>query len=57
MINVEKMVIRMSAKDSIVKKLQQATCDRIELNRQVLKWQKGLKEIEKVIDGTTHKKK
>ena len=57
MINVEKMVIRMSAKDSIVKKLQQATCDRIELNRQVLKWQKGLKEIEKVRDGTTHKKK
>lgn len=57
MVNVEKMVVRMSAKDTIIKKLQQATCDRIELNRQVLKWQKGLKEIEKVIEGTDHKKK
>lgn len=47
----------MSAKDTIVKKLQQATCDRIELNRQILKLQKGLREVEKVIEGTNHKKK
>lgn len=47
----------MSAKDTIIKKLQQATCDRIELNRQVLKLQKGLKEVEKAIDGTGNKKK
>ena len=57
MINMGKMVVRMSAKDTIVKKPQQATCDRIELNRQVLKWQKGLKEVEKAIEGTNHKKK
>ena len=57
MINMGKMVVRMSDKDTIIKKLQQATCDRIELNRQVLKWQKGLKEVEKAIEGTNHKKK
>jgi len=47
----------MSVRDTIVKKLQQATCDKTELNKQVLRWQKNFKEIGKVIDGTNQKKK
>ena len=45
-------------KDTIIKKLQQATCDKRELNRQVIRWQKSLKEAEKVLkDGGKKKNK
>lgn len=45
-------------KDTIIKKLQQATCDKAELNRQVIRWQKSLKEAEKVLkDGGKKKNK
>ncbi len=45
-------------KDTIIKKLQQATCDKTELNRQVIRWQKSLKEAEKVLkDGGKKKNK
>lgn len=54
---MEKLVVRMSVRDTIVKKLQQATCDKTELNKQVLRWQKSLKEIGKVIDGSNKTKK
>lgn len=47
----------MSMRDTITKKLQQATCDKVELNRRVLKWQKCLKDVEKVLDGSERKKK
>lgn len=43
-------------KDTIIKKLQQATCDKVELNRQVMKWQKSLKEAEKVLKDGGKKK-
>ena len=33
-------------KDTIIKKLQQATCDKTELNKKVVRWQKSLKEGE-----------
>lgn len=41
----------MSACDCIKKKLQQATCDKIALNRKILRWQKCLKEAEKALGG------
>lgn len=42
----------MSMQDNIIKKLQQATCDKIELNRRILRWRKCLKEAEKALkDG------
>ena len=42
----------MAMKETIIKKLQQATCDKTELNKKVVKWQKSLKEAEKVLkDG------
>jgi hypothetical protein len=42
----------MAVKETIIKKLQQATCDKTELNRKVVKWQKSLKEAEKALkDG------
>ncbi|MCI8663359.1 MAG: hypothetical protein HFG69_08950 [Hungatella sp.] len=48
----------MAMKDTIIKKLQQATCDKTELNRQVIRWQKSLKEAEKVLkDGGKKKNK
>ena len=37
----------MAMKDTIIKKLQQATCDKTELNKKVVSWQKSLKEAEK----------
>lgn len=43
-------------KDTIIKKLQQATCDKTELNRQVIRWQKSLKEAEKVLKDGGKKK-
>ena len=43
-------------KDTIIKKLQQATCDKTELNRQVVKWQKSLKEAEKALKDGEKKK-
>lgn len=46
----------MGLKETIVKKLQQATCDKIALNRQVLCWCKACREIEKYLNGS-HKKK
>ncbi len=49
----------MSFKESFVKKLQQSTCDKTELNRQVLRIQRSLREIQKVLSGTEkhHKSK
>ncbi len=45
-------VIPMAMKETIIKKLQQATCDKTELNKKVIKWQKSLKEAEKALkDG------
>ena len=45
-------------KDTIIKKLQLDTCDKTELNRQVIRWQKSLKEAEKVLkDGGKKKNK
>jgi len=41
----------MAIKESVIKKLQQATCDKTELNRKVVKWQKSLKEAEKALKG------
>ncbi len=42
----------MAMKETIIKKLQQATCDKTELNKKVVKWQKSLKEAEKALkDG------
>ncbi len=48
----------MAMKDTIIKKLQQATCDKTELNKKVIKWQKSLKEAEKALkDGGKKEKK
>lgn len=48
----------MAIKDIIIKKLQQATCDKTELNKKVIKWQKSLKEAEKALkDGGKKEKK
>ena len=45
-------------KDTIIKKLQQATCDKTELNKKVIKLQKSLKEAEKALkDGGKKEKK
>ncbi len=41
----------MAIKETVIKKLQQATCDKTELNRKVIKWQKSLKEAEKALKG------
>lgn len=46
----------MAMKDTIIKKLQQATCDKTELNRQVVKWHKSLKEAEKALKDGGKKK-
>lgn len=46
----------MAMKDTIKKKLQQATCDKTELNRQVIRWQKSLKEAEKALKDGGKKK-
>ncbi len=44
--------VPMAMKETIIKKLQQATCDKTELNKKVIKWQKSLKEAEKALkDG------
>ncbi len=47
----------MAVKDSIIKKLQQATCDKTELNKKVIRWHKSLKEAEKVLTDGGKKKK
>ena len=44
--------MRMPIQDTIIKKLQQATCDKTELNRQVLRVQKALKEVRRSLEGT-----
>ena len=42
----------MAMKETIIKKLQQATCDNTKKNKKVVKWQKSLKEAEKALkDG------
>jgi hypothetical protein len=46
----------MAVKDTIIKKLQQATCDKTELNRQIVRWQKSLKEAEKALKDGGKKK-
>lgn len=46
----------MLCKDTIIKKLQQATCDKVDWNRRFLKWHRCLKEAEKALDGKDHKK-
>ena len=47
----------MAMKDTIIKKLQQATCDKTELNKKVVRWQKSLKEAEKALTDGGKKKK
>ena len=51
--------MEMSLRETVIKKLQQATCDKPELNRQVLRIQKSLNEARKVLEGTgrEHNKK
>ena len=44
-------------KDTIIKKLQQATCDKTELNKKVVRWKKSLKEAEKALTDGGKKKK
>lgn len=41
----------MAVKEIIVKKLQQATCDKTEWNKKVVRWHKSLKEAEKALKG------
>lgn len=47
----------MGMRDSLSKKLSQATCDKVELNKKVLRIQKSLKEVEKTISSDSKKKK
>ena len=47
----------MAMKDTIIKKLQQATCDKTELNKKVVRWQKSFKEAEKALTEGGKKKK
>lgn len=44
-------------RDSLKKKLSQATVDKIEWNKKVLRIQKSLKEVEKAISNDDKKKK
>ncbi|MCI8888493.1 MAG: hypothetical protein HFG70_10465 [Hungatella sp.] len=46
----------MSVKDTLIKRLQQATCDKTELNKKVVRWQKSLKEAEKALKEGGKKK-
>ncbi len=46
----------MSLRHTVIKKLQQATCDKVEWNRRILKWHKCLKEAEKALDCKERKK-
>ncbi len=46
----------MGMRDTVVKKLQQATCDKPELNRRFLQVWKSLKDVEQVIQGGGKKK-
>lgn len=50
------MVNSMSVKDTLIKRLQQATCDKTELNKKVVRWQKSLKEAEKALKEGGKKK-
>lgn len=43
--------------DSLNKKLSQATCDKIEMNKKVLRIRKSLKEVEKTIGSESKTKK
>lgn len=47
----------MGMRDSLNKKLSQATCDKIELNKKILRIHKSLKEVEKAINGDNKKKR
>jgi len=44
----------MSLCETITRKLQQATCDKIALNRRILHWHQCLKEAAKALDGKPH---
>lgn len=45
----------MDIRSKVTKKLAQATADKTELNRQVLRWKKSFGEVEKVINGQKKK--
>ena len=57
MVNRENLGLPMSLKDAAGKKLQQATCDKTELNRRILRWYRCLKEVQTFIEGSHSKKK
>ncbi len=44
-------------RETVLTKLQQATCDKPELNRRFLRVWKSLKDVEKVIQGGDSEKK
>ena len=46
----------MAMRDNLTKKLSQATVDKIELNRQVLKLKKSLDEAEKALNAGKRKR-
>lgn len=48
-------VMDMSLCECMKKKFQQATCDKIDWNRKILKWRKCFKEAEKAICGECKK--
>ncbi len=47
----------MAMQETLVKKLQQATCDKPDLNRRILKLQKAFKEVEKTLSGADQPRK
>lgn len=46
----------MDMKDKITKKLWQATSDKTELNRQVLRWKRSFDEVGKLLEKGKKKK-
>lgn len=49
--------MEMSLQETVARKLQQATCDKPELNRQVLRIQRSLREAQKALDGNEKRTK
>lgn len=47
----------MGMKDKVTVKLLQATSDKTELNKKALQWKKSFVEVNKILAGTTPKKK
>lgn len=47
----------MGMKDKMTVKLLQATSDKTELNKKALLWKKSFVEVNKILAGTTPKKK